>query len=341
MRRVLGFVFLAVMEAPAVAGAQPARGRTATTSVHPFSTLVEALDAARAHLRDGHPAEAVALLDRQRPVWRRSPELAAVRGIARFAQLAPPLEPSSARALAAPVQRELDALEPVLERQAAAHADDAAATLALARLQLVRGLLEASAQSFERAAEADPRSPVPWNDRAMVLAALHRLPEAERSLERATERCGGDPEPWDNLGSVRLARGDARTAVTAFRRACELAPTVGRYRSDLGSAQLQAGQLNDAVASLAEAARIAPTDPVVVGNLGYALSLADRLDESVETLRRASALPGAGATVFDNLGLVLLRRGDRAGAREAFQRAVQLAPDDPRARTHLQGLGAP
>ena len=79
----------------------------------------------------------------------------------------------------------------------------------------------------------------------------------------------------------------------------------------------------------------------MLGNLGYALSLTDRLDEAVATLRRAAAMPGRTATIEDNLGLVLLRRGDRAGAREAFQRAVALAPDDPRARAHLASLTGP
>ena len=342
MRRAFGIVFLAALLVPSAAAAQPSRNRNpAQTSVHPFSSLVEALEAARSAVREGRPTESVALLDAQRPAWRRTPELATLRAIARFAALSPPLEPDAARTLAPAVQREIAAMQPLLERYVAAHQDDPVATLTLARVQLVRGLLEASATSFELAAHADPRSPVAWNDRAMVLTALRRLPEAERSLLHATERSGSDPEPWDNLGAVRLARGDARSAIEAFRRAIELAPAVGRYRSDLGSAQLQAGALDDAVESLRHAAQASPDDAVVLGNLGYALALTDHLDDALTTLRRASAMPAATSGVFDNLGLVLLRRGDRAGARAAFQRAVALAPDDPRGRTHLESMGAP
>ncbi|MBP6830685.1 MAG: tetratricopeptide repeat protein, partial [Deltaproteobacteria bacterium] len=72
---------------------------------------------------------------------------------------------------------------------------------------------------------------------------------------------------------------------------------------------------------------------------GYALSLSDRPAEALATLRRAAAMPGRTATIEDNLGLVLLRQGDRAGARAAFERAVALAPNDPRARAHLASMG--
>lgn len=320
--------------------AQPSRGRLQpAASVHPFSTPVEAVAAARALLRESRPDAAVALLDRQRLAWRRSPELAATRAIARFQLLAPSLEPSSSRALGPAAQRELAAMEPVLTRHGNTRPDDALSALTLGRLRMVLGSLDAAASAFEAAGQADPRDPTPWNDRAMVLVALHRLPEAERSLTLATERSGRDPEPWNNLGAVRLARGDARSSVEAFQRACELSPTTARFRSDLGAAQLAAGAPRDAVASFEAAAAAAPDDPVVLGNLGYALSLSDRPAEALATLRRAAAMPGRTATIEDNLGLVLLRQGDRSGARAAFERAVALAPNDPRARAHLASMG--
>ncbi len=343
MRRLtLVSVLVGSLMLPHAVWAQPSRGRVPPgASVHPFSTVVEAIAAARGLLRDGRPAAAVTLLDRQRPAWRRTPDLLATRGLARFQLLAPALEPASARALSPAAQRELAALEPTLTRYGSSHPDDALAALTLGRLRMVLGTLETAASAFEAAGRADPRDPTPWNDRAMVLVAMHQLPEAERSLLRATERSGLDPEPWDNLGAVRLARGDARSAVDAFRRACELAPTTARYRSDLGAAQLASGSPRDAIASFEAAAAASPGDPVVLGNLGYALSLGDRLDAALATLRRAAALPGHSASIEDNLGLVLLRQGDRAGAREAFQRAVALSPNDARARTHLDSLNAP
>lgn len=342
MRRLTLVTVLLGVLVPQGAWAQPSRGRVpSTASVHPFSTPVEAVAAAQGLLRDGRPADAVALLDRQRPAWRRAPELVAARAVARFHLLAPPLEPASARTLSPAAQRELAAMEPVLTRHGNTRPDDAAALLALGRLRMVLGALDPAASAFEAAGAADPHDPAAWNDLAMVLVALHRLPEAERALTRSTERSGRDPEPWDNLGAVRLARGDARAAVEAFQRACELGPGTARYRSDLGAAQLAAGSARDAIASFEAAAAGSPGDPVVLGNLGYALSLADRLDEAVATLRRAAAMPGRTATIEDNLGLVLLRRGDRAGAREAFQRAVALAPDDPRARAHLSAMAEP
>lgn len=342
MRRLTLVTLLLGIVVPQGAWAQPSRRRPpSAASVHPFSTPVEAVAAARALLRDGRPSDAVALLDRQRPAWRRAPALVAARAIARFQLLAPPLEPASARSLSPAAQRELAALEPALTRHGNSRPDDAAALLTLGRLRMVLGSLDPAASAFEAAGAADPRDPAAWNDLAMVLVALHRLPEADRALTRATERSGRDPEPWDNLGAVRLARGDARAAVEAFQRACELGPGTARYRSDLGAAQLAAGSPRDAIASFEAAAAASPGDPVVLGNLGYALSLTDRLDEAVATLRRAAAMPGRTATIEDNLGLVLLRRGDRAGAREAFQRAVALAPDDPRARAHLASLTGP
>ena len=59
---------------------------------------------------------------------------------------------------------------------------------------------------------------------------------------------------------------------------------------------------------------------------------------------RVSLQPhGAPSSVsaWDNLGTVLLRRGDRAGAAEAFQHAIAIDPNDSRARAHVDALRAP
>jgi Tfp pilus assembly protein PilF len=95
---------------------------------------------------------------------------------------------------------------------------------------------------------------------------------------------------WNNVGiaEARLGRPDA--AVKAYRRAIGLDGTLAAARTNLGGLYLAQNDLDAARAQLDAAVRIAPSS----AHAHYALALAR------------------------------LRSGDRAGARQAAQRAVAL-----------------
>lgn len=307
-------------------------------NVRPFSDVVEPLSAARVAIDRGASSQALEALRRFRARPAQRDELAALRAMAVLATIDLPLEPDSARSVAARQRGPLQGALLVLTRWAAAHSDDSLAHLLLGRGLLMTGRLEESERALELAARSRVDDPRALNDRAMVLVALRRLPEAELSLAAATRLAPRDAEPWSNLGAVRLARGDARGASEAFLHAVELEPGVARRHSDLGSAYLSQSDTGAAIRSYERASELAPGDGVVLSNLGFALSLADRLDLAESTLRRAVIASPTSVSAWNNLGAVLARRGQRDEARRCFERALGLDAADPRARANLSGL---
>lgn len=301
-------------------------------------TVAQRVAAALGRCESDAPRECVRAINALPAAQRRAPNVQAVELRARFEALEAPLEPDSARVLAAASRAELTRVLRALDELCARAPEQGIAWLIRGRAALVSNALELSASSLERASQLLSRDPAPANDLAMVLVALRRLPDAERALTRATSLAPNDAEPWSNLGGVRLARGNARSAAEAFREAMRCAPTASRHVSDLGSALLAAGQAEQAARAYGDAVRLAPSDPVVRANLGYALAAANRLDDALAELRRATELGPRCSAAWNNLAIVLARRNDRAGAESALRRALEIDPNDTRARANLDAL---
>jgi tetratricopeptide (TPR) repeat protein len=89
---------------------------------------------------------------------------------------------------------------------------------------------------------------------------------------------------------------------------------------------LQAGQIEQAVAPLVRAAQLAPDRPTIFADLGKAFLVTRRLPEAINCLRRSIALlPGVAAT-HHALGLALEQIGDAGAALAAHRRATELSP---------------
>ncbi|MDF1506250.1 tetratricopeptide repeat protein, partial [Roseisolibacter sp. H3M3-2] len=92
----------------------------------------------------------------------------------------------------------------------------------------------------------------------------------------------------------------------------------------------------------ARARRVAEADPYLpqahkaVGDAAYR---AGRLEEAADRYQRAVRLaPDLGSEAWVRLGTLALKRGDRAGAVNAWERALTLHPAHPIARSNLEAL---
>jgi tetratricopeptide (TPR) repeat protein len=112
---------------------------------------------------------------------------------------------------------------------------------------------------------------------------------------------------WNNLGIAETHLGRVEQAISAYRRAISLDGTLAAARANLGGLYLARNDLPAAQAQLDAAARIDPGS----AHAQYALAL------------------------------VRLRTGDRAGAREALERAVALRTGWKAAEELLSSLRAP
>ncbi len=183
--------------------------------------------------------------------------------------------------------------------------DQPAGRLRLGQDLANRGDLAGAAREMARAVEWDPHSPGIRDAQGMVLAGLGRVAEAGNAFYRAAELAGPRGAPSALRAGLALAEaGQAAGAENSFRLALQLDPHAHRARYNLGLLLAQAGRLTEAAAAL----RAAEADAPAEADYPYALAT------------------------------VLLRTGDRAGARTAAERCLRLEPGHSGARQLLGSL---
>lgn len=86
---------------------------------------------------------------------------------------------------------------------------------------------------FETAANLDPRNPVPRFERAKVLVALNRLPEARRQLERLRDTLPKEAAVYYELSCVCQKMGDVKSALRELSVALDIEPKERKYKKAL------------------------------------------------------------------------------------------------------------
>ena len=198
-------------------------------------------------------------------------------------------------------------------------------------LQLQRRLTEAIT-AYRRSLDLDDAPVLVWNNLGLALQNCADYPEAQRCYEAALARDPRNPRPLYNLGLLCYQRGDYDGAIGHTQRTLQLAPLNVDAWNNLGSALYAAGRPEDAVAAYQRALRIDPDNAQVIDNLKAAAAAApvdaEALPEALET----------DAEYWVNVGQFLQRNKDPEAAKEAYQRALRLDPQQPTALHLLAAL---
>ncbi|HTI31205.1 MAG TPA: sulfotransferase [Sphingomonas sp.] len=101
-----------------------------------------------------------------------------------------------------------------------------------------------------------------------------------------------------------------------------------------GSALRREGNFSAAIRLLDQAARLSPADPEIWLERGYVFDFGGSLDNALKSYAESARL-GGGAAALAGYASVAVRKGDYAGAREAAQLALDLAPGEPTATIAL------
>ena len=155
-----------------------------------------------------------------------------------------------------------------------------------------------------------------------ALAAAGELEAAQAELERAVELDPNSQAALVTLGIVSDRLGDVESATAAYQQALETGGETAQVLNNLGVSHLLADEPEAAVRYFKRARALQPRDPAVSNNLGLALGLLGRDTEAMTAFQRN----GTKRDALNNLGLAHYLRGDLAGARVLFERAL-LADD--------------
>ncbi len=190
---------------------------------------------------------------------------------------------------------------------------------------------------------------------AQVLSALGRREEAETAIRRFQDLTAATSGPTDPVDAgqrdlddptghlvrqalQRAGSGDANGALEALAREGRLAPDDPRPAIAASSVLLHAGRSDEALAAVAQALDLAPGNPDGLYQRGVVLMSLQELGPAEEMFRQAlQASPTHVATLSD-YAVLLMSQGRENEAARHLRRVLELRPDDPLARRHLEQL---
>ncbi len=183
---------------------------------------------------------------------------------------------------------------------------------------------EDAAAGARRAAPEDPRA---WAATWRVALAEGDMEEAAAALDRLEAVDPTDPELPVRRARLAWRRDEPEEAVELLERAIRRRKTW-RDLWDLAEIRLHTGDPARARGLLEEALELVPGHRIVRAKLAQLELLEGDPRRAVE-LERALLEEHPSATHATNLGTALLLLGEYETAREVFDEALEMAPDDP------------
>lgn len=210
------------------------------------------------------------------------------------------------------------------------------------------GNMEQAREALERAVTLS--SDLSTQDQATMQINLGKtylqLDQAESALQafkRAVSLNPADASAHNNVGATYFALGDCEQGIYELTQAVNLAPNSVDAAFNLGRALFDCEQVDASVPRFEAAIEIpgALNIPELYTYLSRAYVMQGRFDEAVIRAQQGALLPPTTAEALYYLGQAYEARGrtsDTNDAIEAYQSALELAPDFTAAQTALERL---
>ena len=217
----------------------------------------------------------------------------------------------------------------------ASDSGNAAAHHYLGLLEHQSGNPMAALPHLRTAVQSEAAEPFYWVNLGNLLKDLQRPQEAESAYQRALAQEPGDALALYNLGHLYQLYGRWSEAAASFGQATAAQADFVLAWQKLAAMELRANRREQALAAAERAVALAPDDAASWFHLADALGRFQRWPESLEALERSLALQPQFAEAWNNLGLARKQQGDRAGAKAAFEAALEQAPPNDPANASL------
>jgi serine/threonine-protein kinase len=206
------------------------------------------------------------------------------------------------------------------------------------------GRYDDAIKKFRQALQQDPRNSDALLQLAKALDNVGRATEAEDTYKKAIESRPAYWAGYNRLGNFYYKHGRYAEAQRMFRQVTELTPDNARGYYNRGAMYYLMGQYDLAVDLFEESIAIDPTSSTgAYSNLGTLYSMQARYADAVPMYEEATRLGKDDYRMWGNLAdAYRYSPGYSEEAREAYQRAVQLAeeqlvinPKDAKLRSSL------
>lgn len=203
----------------------------------------------------------------------------------------------------------------------------------LGTLLYQKGRYPESLDLLSRAHQANPAHGICEMRLGLVLAALQRLPDAERHLRAATRREPQSPDAWNNLAATLRALGHFKEAADCLRQSIALKPDAHETHDQLGGLLADTEGLPAGRPHFQRAVELQPAYAQGWCNLGLALIGERRYAEAIAALDRALALDPALQHALVGRALALQETYRLNEAMDAFGRVLAQVPAHHEARS--------
>jgi len=199
---------------------------------------------------------------------------------------------------------------------------------------------ERAATAIDAAQAKRPRSPVPHNFRAWLMAAQSRSAESEAEYRKALDLEPGNVAAGQQLAGSAMSRGDLDGARKRYRE------ILVAHKDDLPTLmalyalELKANQPGEAQKVLEGAVAAHPEAPTPAAILAFSYMQAGNARRALQVSEAAAAASPGDNFLLIQRGSAYLALNDTGNALVNFQRLVALKPDDPEAHFKLAAANA-
>jgi superkiller protein 3 len=169
-------------------------------------------------------------------------------------------------------------------------------------------------------------------ERRAALAKFSELTKKEKDDIESQRKAAA----WIDEARGLLQAGDLESAAARLELAREVKPGDATLLFRLAGLNFDLQRYDAAREYVQAAISISPATWLYHYLLGLVERSANRLADARASLEVAAKLQSTEAPVFNALGEVLMQQGERQAAIAAFEKAVQLAPNDPTFRQNLE-----
>jgi len=194
----------------------------------------------------------------------------------------------------------------------------------LAVVQQAKGDQKGALKTYEAAVAHDAGGESLDRRRALLLSELGRPKDAVKVLEVYKE--SDDPETMNALGIALTDAGRAADALPVFARALEVDPSNSQAYQNTGIALLKLDRPEEARKNLEQALTLGKKHTRAWNALGVAWMNLDQPEKAIQAWQRCVELNPDQFDALYNIGRVAGRLGDWKTARSALERFVANAP---------------
>ncbi|HVJ08014.1 MAG TPA: tetratricopeptide repeat protein [Acidisarcina sp.] len=167
-----------------------------------------------------------------------------------------------------------------------------------------------------------------WNDYGIGLLLQGDLRGAEAAFQKVTEIDSQNPDGWVNIGRVRLQEGNIPGAREVLEKALKIAPSLARTNYFYARVLRQVGDYDGSISHLRTAVEQYPKDRVVRDDLGRVLFLKHNYAAARDEFNKALEVDPEDLEANYNLMLCYTGMGDAARSAEFQARYMRFKADE-------------